>query len=120
MYNIIKLRNELTEKGYADEGLVAWGSSASGALFGGIGGAFGGMHVICKRGNVILVIPFGNKEIYYSKAQLFEKQSIASAKVKGLFLSKSLVIKTTDGKSYKFGITQGAGKVKTILQKMGI
>ena len=118
-YSLNKLKQELTAKDYADEGLVAWGNSASGGLFGGAGAAFGGMHVISKKGDSILVIPFTNKEILYDKSCAFEKANISSASVKGL-LSKSLIIKTTDNKEFKYAITQGAGDVKTILQKLGL
>ena len=112
-----KLKKELTENGYAEDGLVAWGNASSGFLFGGIGGALGGMHVISKKGDAIYVIPFG-KEILYNQALVFEKQNIASATVKGL-LGKKLVVKTKGGKEFKYAITQGAGDVKTILEKLG-
>ena len=118
-YNITKLRNELTEKGYADDGLVAWGNAGSGALFGAVGAALASMHVISKKGNAILVIPFSNKEIFYSKGLKFEKQKISSVSFKGL-LTKKLTIKTIDGQVFKYSITQGAGAVKTILNSLAL
>ncbi len=114
-YSLNKLKEELTVKGLADDGLVAWGNSGSGVL----GGAFGGMQVIYKKGTTIFVTPFNNKEIVFSETTTIDKQSIVSAAVKGL-LGKKLVIKMNDGKTLKFAITQGAGNVKAILQNLGI
>ena len=116
-YSLNKLRDELTKKGLADDGLVAWGNSGSGALFGAVGSAFGSMHVICKKGESLLVIPFTNKEILYSKGFAIQKQNIESVALKGL-LSKKLVIKTKAGKKLKYPITQGVSDLKTILQKL--
>ena len=118
MYSIIKLKKELVEKGVSDDGLVAWGSSASGSWFGAIGGALASMHVICKNKDAILIIPFTNKEIIYSKMEMFSKQIIAEVSLKG-FLSKTLYIKTVDGKNLKYPITQGASAVKEMLDKIG-
>ena len=124
-YSLNKLRDELTKKGLADDGLVAWGNSSSGlaggVLFGAVGGAvaesLGKMHVICKKGEALLVIPFTNKEILYSKGFAIQKQNIESVALKGL-LSKKLVIKTKAGKKLKYPITQGVSDLKTILQKL--
>lgn len=119
-YSLNKLKQELVTKGYADEGLVAWGSSAAswGWLFGAIGAAFDSKHVVCKKGEALLVIPFTNKEILYSKGFAIQKQNIASAELKGL-LSKKLVVKTKAGKKLEYPITQGVSDLKTILQELG-
>jgi len=117
-YSLNKLKQELVTKGYADEGLVAWGNSAAGGLFGAIGAAFGPMHVVCKKGEALLVIPFTNKEILYSKGFAIQKQNIASAELKGL-LSKKLVVKTKAGKKLEYPIMQGVSDLKTILQELG-
>lgn len=125
-YSIKSLKQELVAKGYSDDGLVGWGNNASatsGAIFGAVGGALAGafskMHVVCKRGDDILIIPFTNKEILYSNGIVFNKQIIEKAQVKGLFLSKKLVIVTKNGKKSNFPILQGVGDVKAILQKLG-
>lgn len=116
-YSLNKLRDELTKKGLADDGLVAWGNSGSGALFGAVGSAFGPMHVVCKKGESLLVIPFTNKEILYTKGFAIQKQNIASAQLKGLF-GKKLIINTNAGKKLAYPIMQGVSDLKTILQKL--
>ena len=117
-YNLKSLTSDLVKNGMADDGLVAWGQSGSGSLFGAIGGAFAPMHAISKQGNKILITPFSNKQIKYEGCVSIDKESIKSAKVGGL-LSAILVVVLKNGKTQKYPITQGKSAVKQILTLLG-
>lgn len=126
-YSYKKLKAELSSKGYADEGLVAWGSvGGMGAriLLGGIiGNALGAAtekkYAITKKGTKIAIFPFTNKEILYDKAFAIDKVNIKKAKV-GNFLSQRFVFQTNNGKKYSYLILQGKSDVKKILELLEI
>lgn len=125
-YNLKKLRNELTEKGFCDEGLIGWGQNV-GAAYGILGGAVGGaigaaktkMHAITKMGNAIAVFPFTNNEILYNDAIKIDASGIKKAKVSGLLTGK-LVIRLNDNKKVTYSIMQGKSDVKKILKSLGL
>ena len=125
-YNLKKLTDELSAKGLADNGLVAWGQNANamaGFLGGAIGGAIAGaatrMHTISCKGDKIVVIPFSNKEIKYDEGVMIDKSKIKSAKISSGLWSSKLKIETVSGKSIAYSITQGKDAVKQILSKLG-
>ena len=117
-YNLKNLTEELKAKGFADDGVVAWGQNSSGALFWAIGAGLSGMHTISRKGDKIVIIPFSNKEIKYSEGIMIDKSKIKSAKVSGLMTGK-LKLETADGKKREYSITQGKDAVKEILSKLG-
>ena len=117
-YSLNKLKKELSEKNLADNGLVAWGqNTGTGGI---IASAISPMFTISKAGNKIVVIPFNNKTISYDKAISFDLSKIDTAKVKGAWLFSKLVIKTVDGRVYKYSITQGKSAVKQILSSLSL
>lgn len=118
-YNLKSLTSELVAKGMADNGLVAWGQSGSGSLFGAVGSAFAPMHAISKQGDNILITPFSNKEVKYDNCVSISKLDINSAKVSGLF-SAQLVLVLKSGETKKYPITQGKDAVKQILSALGV
>ena len=128
-YSLKSLKAELTSRQLADDGLVAWGQSSTGANVGGFfGGAIGGaigaavtpMYAITMiRGSQIAIFPFTNKEIRYNEAYAFNKNNIERAKLSGL-ISKTLTIITTNGQKHKYPILQGSGDVKKIFHTLGL
>lgn len=119
-YNLKSLTNELVSKNLADDGLVAWGQSSRGQLFGAIGSAVASMHVISKRGNQIVIIPFSSKEIKYKEGVVINREKIESAKLSGGLFNAKLIINTKSGKQYKYTVTQGKDAVKKILAQLGL
>ena len=117
-YNLKSLTTDLQAKYMADDGLVAWGQSGSGSLFGAIGGAFAPMQAISKHDDKILITPFSNKQIKFNECVAISKENISSAKVSGL-LSAKLVIVLKNGEKKKYSITQGKSAVKQILSSLG-
>ena len=117
-YNLKSLTTELQAKNMADDGLVAWGQSGSGSLFGAIGGALAPMHAISKHENKILITPFSNKQIKFNECVTISKEDISSAKVGGLFSAK-LAIVLKNGEKRTYSITQGKNAVEQILSSLG-
>lgn len=117
-YNLKKLKNELVEKKYSDNGLVAWGqNNNSGAL----GALASRMLTISQVGEKIVITPFTNNQILFEGAIAFDKSAIKKAKVGGfLVYSSHLKITTTDGQTYKYSIIQGKGAVKQIVKNLGL
>ena len=117
-YNLKKLKNELVEKKYSDNGLVAWGQNNN---FGALGALASRMLTISQVGEKIVITPFTNNQILFEGAIAFDKSSIKKAKVGGfLFYSSHLKITTTDGQTYKYSIIQGKGAVKQIVKNLGL
>jgi len=116
-YSLNSLKKELSEKGYADDGLVGWGQNNG---FGGALLAAGtNMHVVSKMGDKIVIFPFTNKAILYDKGVAFDKQNVVSAKVGGFWIFSKLVVKTVDGNKHSFAIAQGKNAVKEIVKLLG-
>ena len=121
-YSLKSLTVELVNKNMANDGLVAFGQNTS-----GLGGMIGGMleslgrpmHAISMAGEQIIITPFTNKEILFSKAIAFPRKNIQKAKVSGL-LTGQLTIVMNNGSKYKYNITQGKSAVKQILERLGL
>ena len=117
-YSLNKLKKELVEKHYSENGLVAWGQNNS---FGAIGALASKMFTISQVGEKIVITPFTNNQILFEGALAFDKSSIKSAKVGGfLIYSAHLKITTHDGQTYKYSIIQGKGAVKQIVKNLGL
>ena len=119
-YNLKKLTEELKIKGFADDGLVAWGQNSGGGLFGAVGAALAGMYTISCKGDKIVFIPFSNKEIKYNEGFMFDRSQIRKAKVSSGIWTSKLSLETVDGKTWTYPITQGKDAVKQILSKLGL
>ncbi|MBO5884677.1 MAG: hypothetical protein J6Q51_02670 [Clostridia bacterium] len=117
-YNSKKLAQELVEKGMADNGLIAWGQNSSG-LLGAVGAIIAPMHVISKVGNLIVVTPFSNKQIFFEKAIAYKKENMINAKLKGGLFGASLKLEMKSGKTYKYSIIQGKAELKQMLKELG-
>lgn len=117
-YSLTKLKKELQEKHYSDNGLVAWGQNNN---FGAIGALASSMYTISQVGQKIVITPFTNKQILFENAIAFDKSIIKKAKTGGFWIYSSfLKIETNDGRVFKYSITQGKGSVKQILNNIGL
>lgn len=117
-YSLKKLKTELLERKYSDNGLVAWGQNNNN---GAVGALSARMFTISQVGQKIVVTPFTNNEILFEGALAFDKSIIKKAKVGGfLIYSSYLKITTTDGQTYKYSILQGKGAVKQIVKNLGL
>ncbi len=118
-YNIKTLTSDLVSRGMADGGLVAWGQSGNGWLFGAMA-AIAPMHAISKQGDKILITPFSNSQIKYESCIAIDRASIESAKVSGGLFGGKLTLVLRNGETRKYAITQGKDAVKEILSILGL
>ena len=116
--NLNKIKEELTNKGMAKEGLAAWGNKGNGSLFGAMS-AFSPMFAVSMTDTGILITPFNNKTIFTDNTNLFKKEDISSVKMKGFWIFKHLEIVTNDGNKHRFDILQGANDVKKMISILG-
>lgn len=113
-YNLKTLTRDLSEKGLAEDNLVAFGQNAIGA----IGALTSPMYAISCANNKIVITPFTNKNIDFANRREIEAKDIIEAKVSGLLTGK-LKIKISNG-VVCYPIVQGKGAVKQILAKLGL
>ena len=124
-YSYKSIKSELTEKNYANEGLVAIGQrhSSAGLWFGAIGAAINSASsnkyaFILVEGSKLAIIPFTNKEIKYAEAKAFDKSKFEILKVSG-WIGKQLTIKLVGGQKVVYDIMGGPGDIKEIVNRMG-
>lgn len=123
-YNYDNIKDELIEKGLADDGLVAMGSKPIGAnenlgsLLLGVKKGFSGKdHAITKQGDKIVIYPFTTKGVCYDEAITLEKENIVKVSIYN-FMAFEVRFKT-NLKGYKklwLPITTGKDDVKQILE----
>lgn len=117
-YNLNKLKAELLEKRYSENGLVAWGQNNS---FGAVGALVSRMFTISQVGEKIVITPFTNNQILFENALAFDKSIIKTAKVGGFWIYSSyLKIVTNDNQVYKYSIIQGKSAAKQIVKNLGL
>ena len=117
-YSLSKLKAELLEKRYSENGLVAWGQNNN---FGAVGALASRMFTISQVGEKIVITPFTNKQILFENALAFDKSIIKTAKVGGFWIYSSyLKITTNDGQIYKYSIMQGKNAAKQIIKNLGL
>ena len=113
-YNLKTLTKELSEKGLAEDNLVAFGQNAVGAVM----ALTSPMYTISVAKGKIIITPFTNKSIDFDGRKEIDAKDIVEAKVSGL-LTGVLKVKTNK-ETVKYPIVQGKGAVKQILSKLGL
>ena len=127
-FNYYDIKNELIEKGLADDGLVALGEKPFnatenlGSLLLGVKKGFSGKsHAITKQGDKIVIYPFTTKGVCYDEALTLEKDNILKVSVYN-FIVCEVRFKTNIKKFKKLWlpITIGKDDAKEILSQLGL
>lgn len=128
-YNYNDVKNELIEKGLADDNLVALGEQPIspaenlGSLILGVKKHLPGSssHAITKQGDKIVIYPFSTKGILYNEALTLEKSDIVKVSVYN-FMVFEVRFKTTikHFKKLWLPITLGKDDMKQILSLLGL
>ena len=118
--NYSRICEELVEKKFADEGMIAFGRLAKNQNFnGGIVGANSWRYAICKAGDDIVFIPIGRSQIYYNNLYAMNKAKMKSLKVGGLLWRSYLELVTIDGGVKKCIILRNKHTAKKIVKEFG-
>lgn len=121
----LKLRrcvaNELKQKDYADENLIAFGQlkNKKEITAGGTLGSNSKFYTISKAGEDLMFIPYSSSGIYYDIMYVLHKSKMKNLKLGGFGRWTTLTLLTVDGHQKKYFIKKGRKDLQKIVKLFG-
>ncbi len=113
-----KIAQELIEKKYADDGMIAWGKLGSKKDFttAGVEGANSWRYAITKVGDDLMFIPFSRSGVYFKNLYVINKAKIKSLKIRQSGFRKFLRMETVDGFNKDYRIIRDVKSLEQIIK----